>query len=120
MNGIVSAWRWLFAALAIGTSLFLLGVATERWLPAGVRIPAIVIRVAVALNAVAVLGVFLSKPWGYAAALIATVTTAAVASWLFFGYPKHSPQGAFIVLWLICFTFQLLPGVRSQFFSETK
>ena len=120
MNPIVSVWRWMFAVLAVGTSLFLLGVPADRWLPIGVRIPAIVFRVGVALEVVAVLGVLLGKRWGYIAALVATLATAAVASWTFFGYPKHSPQGAFIAAWIFCLAFQILPGVRGQFFSETK
>jgi hypothetical protein len=120
MNGFGSVWRWMFVALAAGTSLLLLGVPVERWLPVGVRIPAIVMQVGAALNLVAVLGVLLSKQWGYIAALVATLATSAFASWTFFGYPKHTPQASFIAAWLICLTLQVLPGVRSQFISETK
>ena len=110
----------MFSALAAGTSLLLLAVPAERWLPVGVRIPAVVIQVGAALNLVAVLGVLLRKQWGYIVALVATLVTSAVASWTFFGYPKHTPQGSFMAAWLICLTFQLLPGVRSEFISETK
>ncbi len=120
MSGIVSAWRWIFAALAAGTSFFLLRVPAEKWVPVGARIPAIVIRGAVALYVLSILGVLFRRPWGYAAALAAAFTTSAVASWTFFGYPKHSPEGAFIAAWIVCFTYQLLPGVRGQFFSEKK
>jgi hypothetical protein len=120
MTGFSSAWRWMFAALALGTSMFLLGVPAERWLPAGEQIPAIVIQVSAALNLVALLGVLLRKQWGYVVALVATLVTSAVASWTFYGYPKHTPQASFIAAWLICLTLQVLPGVRSLFISETK
>ena len=119
MTGFSLFWRWMFAALALGTSMFLLAVPAERWLPAGVRIPAVVIQIGAALILLAFFGVLLSKRWGYAAALIATVATSIVASWMFFGYPKHTPQASFVAAWLICLTLQLLPGGRSQFLSET-
>jgi O-antigen/teichoic acid export membrane protein len=110
----------MFAVLAVGTSLFLLAVPADQWLPIGVRIPRVVFQVGVALEIGAVLGVLLGKRWGYIAALVATLATAAVASWTFFGYPKHSPQGAFIAAWIFCLAFQILAGVRDQSFSETK
>jgi hypothetical protein len=110
----------MFTALALGTSMFLLGVPAERWLPVGARIPATVFQVGAALDLVAVFGVLLRKRWGYVVALVVTIATSALASWTFFGYPKHTPQASFIAAWLICLTFQVLPGVKSQFISETK
>jgi hypothetical protein len=84
----------------------------------GSRMSATIIRVAKALSLLSVLEVLLIERRGYRAALVASVATAAVASRMFFGYPKHSPQGAFVAAWLIM--FQLLPDVRRPFFSETK
>jgi hypothetical protein len=84
----------------------------------GSRMSATIIRVAKALGLLSVLEVLLIERRGYRAALVASVATAAVASRTFFGYPKHSPQGALVAAWLIM--FQLLPDVRRTFFSETK
>ena len=116
---IASAWRWFFVLLAIATSLFLIGTPGQEWLPVGARIPANLIWAGMVLNLVSAMGVLLRRKWGFALALIVTAATLAVASWTFFGYPKHSPQGGFIAIWLICLTFQL-SSVRNQFFSETK
>ena len=120
MNGYGLVWRWMFVALAASTSLLFLAAPPERWLPIGMRIPAIIIQIGAALNLLGFFGVLLGKQWGYIAALVATLATSIVASWMFFGYPKHTPQASFVAAWIICLIFQLLPGVKDQFMSETK
>ena len=115
MIGFEQVGRWVF--LVMGS---IMGLLTGQFFLGQLRKgttlgPKLFMVLGTAIYFLAVIGVFLWRPWGYLLGIFVVVLTLLVS---FFSVSKKSRLGAAIFytgLWLVCLAWFLLPGVRHKF-----